>query len=160
MPEESEITMRIILVSPPSGIDFALQKGGGNNYETIQTQRSDGGDLTFEFPVRVKLEESKIPNFLGHFAQGTRDERFVYIDIGTYAGQHTHWSRRLKVPLKSITSEMLAEIESGENRILETKVPGTGRDGGPNCATVKPFAGWKIIENSPQTSPMETNNIA
>jgi Family of unknown function (DUF5990) len=141
MPEESEITMRIILESSPAGIDFALQKGGGNRYETIQTQRSDGGDLIFEFPIRVRLEESKTPNFLGHFAQGTRDERFVYIDIGTYAGQHTHWSRRLKVPLKGITAEMIAEVERGKNLIFETRVAGTGRDGGPNCATVKPFAG-------------------
>jgi Family of unknown function (DUF5990) len=145
MANETEITMRIILESPPAGIDFALQKGGGNNYETIQTQHSDGGDLTFEFPIRVKLEESKTPNFLGHFAQGTREERFVYIDIGTFAGQHTHWSRRLKVPLKRITAEMIVEYESGNNMIFETCVAGTGRDGGPNCATVKPFAGWKIV---------------
>jgi len=29
---------------------------------------------------------------------------------------------------------------------METSIPGTGKDGGPNCATVKPFNGWKIIE--------------
>lgn len=148
MLDETEINLRIILESPPAGIDFALQKGGGKNYQTVQTQQSDGGDLTFEFPIRVKLEESKTPNFLGQFAQGTRDERFVYIDIGTCAGQlNTPWTRRLKVPLKSITSKMIAEIKSCENQILETRVPGTGRDGGPNCATVKPFAGWKIVSH-------------
>jgi hypothetical protein len=145
MAKEIEIHFRIILESPTSGVDFGLQKGGGNNYETIQTQRSNGDDLTFEFPLRVKLADGKTPNFLGHFAQGKRDERFVYIDIGAFAGQHTHWSRRLKVPLKGIMNEMIAEFQRGNGLIFETKVAGTGRDGGPNCATVKPFAGWTIV---------------
>ena len=41
--------------------------------------------------------------------------------------------------------EELDSINGNEKsiRIFETRVPGTGRDGGPNCATVKPFAGWK-----------------
>jgi Family of unknown function (DUF5990) len=146
MPAETEITMRIVLESPPAGIDFALQKGSGTNFECVQKQRSTGGDLTFEFPLRVKLTNGETPNFLGHFAQGKRDERFVYIDIGTIAGQiNTPWSRRLKVPLKGITAEMIVEYERGNDMIFETCVAGTGRDGGPNCATVKPFAGWKIV---------------
>ncbi len=147
MENETEINVKIILESPVAGVDYGLQKGGGNNYETIQTQRSNGGDLSFEFPLRVKLDDGEMPNFLGAFAQGKRDERFVYIDIGIYAGQHTHWSRRLKVPLKGITNEMIAECERGNRLIFETKVAGTGRDGGPNCATVKPFAGWKIASS-------------
>jgi hypothetical protein len=28
--------------------------------------------------------------------------------------------------------------------LFEAIVPGTGKDGGPNCATVKPFAGWRL----------------
>ena len=34
------VKLRIILVSPPPGIDFALQKGSGSDYEPIQKQRS------------------------------------------------------------------------------------------------------------------------
>jgi Family of unknown function (DUF5990) len=41
---------------------------------------------------------------------------------------------------------LLTDFFNGHNKILETKVPGTGRDGGPNCATVKPFEGWNQIE--------------
>ena len=29
--------------------------------------------------------------------------------------------------------------------VLEARVPGTGKDGGPSCATVKPVDGWKLI---------------
>jgi len=34
--------------------------------------------------------------------------------------------------------------------VLQTSVPGKGKDGTPNCATVKPFAGWmvKTAENA------------
>jgi hypothetical protein len=75
----------------------------------------------------------------GPFVQGPRRQRFVYLDIGTYAGQtDSCWSRRLKVPLDGIPPKLIAA--SG---ILEGRVAGTGRDGGPSCATVKDFEGWK-----------------
>ena len=136
---EEEIKLRIILESPPSGIDFGLQEGSGNDYNVVQKQRSSGGDLKFEFTVRVREGKDGQPNLLGPFVQGPSQQRFVYIDIGTYAGQtNTHWSRRLKVPLLGITWELVKK-----GKTLETHVPGTGRDGGPTCATVKPFAGWK-----------------
>ena len=136
---EQELTLVIILESPPPGVDFGLQEGSGNDYQTVQTQRSKHGDLRFEFKVRVREGKDGQPNFLGPFAQGPAPQRFVYIDIGTYAGQkNTPWSRRLKVPLRGITWDQIKKA-----KVLETRVPGTGRDGGPSCATVKPFAGWK-----------------
>ena len=126
--------LRIVLQSPPAGVDFALQKGKGSAYETLQKQRSNGSDLAFEVDVDVKPG----PDFGGPFVQGPKGERFLYIDIGTYAGQaDCTWSRRLKLPLKGITQPM---IDSG--RTLETRVIGTAGDGGPACATPKPFAGW------------------
>ena len=136
--------MRIILEKPTAGVDFGVQEGRGNEYETIQKQRSEGNDLSFEFTVRVKAASKGVPNFLGPIVQGPVGERFVYIDIGTYAGQAgTDWSRRLKIPLRGITSEMI-DKSSGDNFVLETRVPGTGKDGGPTCGTVKPFAGWTV----------------
>jgi Family of unknown function (DUF5990) len=136
---ERELTLRIVLVEPPPGVDFGVQKGRGNAYETVQKQRSKSGDLTFEFNVRVQEGATGLPNFLGPFAQGPPALRFVYLDIGTCAGQtDTPWSRRLKVPLGDISWEMMERAT-----VLEARVPGTGRDGGPTCATVRNFAGWK-----------------
>jgi len=54
---ETEITLQIILVKPTKDVDFGLQKGSGNDYETIQKQRSDGQDLFFKFPVKIKGEK-------------------------------------------------------------------------------------------------------
>jgi uncharacterized protein DUF5990 len=77
----------------------------------------------------------------GPFVQGPARHRFVYVDIGTYAGQaDSYWSRRLKIPLEGIPAEV---IRTGG--VLETRVPGRGRDGGPNCATVKEFKAWKLV---------------
>ncbi len=145
---EHELTLRIVLEKPPAGVDFGVQKGLGSNYETIQKQRSKGGDLSFEFTVRAKVSDKDgSPNFLGPIVQGPTGERFIYIDIGTYAGQTgTGWSRRLKIPLRGITPDMIDRASDGSESLLETKVPGTGKDGGPSCASVKPFPGWRLVE--------------
>ena len=46
----------------------------------------------------------------------------------------------------TITWKDIDQLIANPNLIMETSVPGTGKDGGPNCATVKPFNGWKIIK--------------
>jgi hypothetical protein len=42
-----------------------------------------------------------------------------------------------------ITWEVVDLIRIDSKFILEPTVPGTGRDEGLNCATVRPFDGWK-----------------
>lgn len=142
-----ELTFRIILEKPPAGVDFALQKGKGHNCEIIQKQRSGKGDLHFEFNARAVVpDRGAEPNLLGPFVQGPVGERFVYIGIGASVGQtDTPWSRRLKVPLSGITAVMVSRIHKDPKLVLEAHVPGTAKDGTPTCATVKPFAGWKLI---------------
>lgn len=120
------ITLHITLLAPPPGVDFGLQQGSGAHYQTIGIQRSTGADLTFTCTVPYPLR--------GPLVQGPPAGRFLYIDIGTAAGQFdSPWSRRLKVPLAGLTPDHAA---------YETTIPGCARDGGPNCATPKPFAGW------------------
>jgi|SRR5215217_1825123 len=143
---ERQVTLRVIVERPPGGVDIGVQEGHGNNYKTVQTQRLTKQDLRFEFPIRVKEGKNGEPNFLGAFAQGPATNRFIYLDIGTFAGQtNTQWSRRLKIPLTGITWPMI-ERASDASVIIETRVPGTGRDGGPTCGTVKQFSGWVLSE--------------
>jgi hypothetical protein len=142
---QSEITLQIILIKPTPKVVFGLQKGTGSNYETIQKQIPISNDLSFTFTVKVKGDRSKdpFPKFSGSFVQGPTDNKFVYIDIGTNAGQFDSiWSRRLKIPLTGITWKDIDLLSS--NSMMQTSVSGTGRDGGPNCATVKPFGGWHL----------------
>ena len=65
---------------------------------------------------------------------------FTLISVRVPAKKDTPWSRRLKIPLRGITWNQIKK-----SRHLETRVPGTGKDGCPNCgATVKPFRGLAI----------------
>jgi len=140
-----DLRLRIILTDSPAGVDFGLQSGSGNNYETVQRQLSGQGYLLFTFSVKIKKDKEGQPDFGGPFVQGNKGERFIYIDIGTYAGNtNSIWGRRLKIPLRDIPAETIENVRSDNKLILETRVPGTGRDGGPNCATVKPFGGWHV----------------
>lgn len=140
-----EFTFKIILQKPPADVDYGLQKGSGNNYGIIQKQRSTDIDLIFSFKVIIKNGKNSLPDFYGPMVQGPAGERFVYIGIGTYAGEpDSPWSRRLKIPLRDISSEMIHKLLADPSMILETKVSGTGKDGTPACATVKPFGGWQL----------------
>jgi hypothetical protein len=144
---ERELNLRIIVERPPAGVLYGLQKGGGSNYETVQLVTSKTDDLRFEFSVRVQEGKDGQPNFLGPFSQGPTHARFVYLDIGRCAGQtNTPWTRRLKVPLSGITWDLIEQASKSSVSALETRVAGTGKDGGPSCATVKPFSGWKPAE--------------
>jgi hypothetical protein len=136
MPADPNVTLRVLLLNPPEGVDFAIQQGRGAAYETVQKQRSRGANLEFEFAVAVR--EGPAPALAGPFVQGPPAGRFIYIDVGTYAGQSdTTWSRRIKIPLKGITRNMM-----NSGAVLEARIPGRARDGGPASATVEPEGGW------------------
>jgi hypothetical protein len=143
---KNEINCRIILQKPPAEIDYGLQMGRASKYEVVGRQRAKGDDLTFEFTINTKPGKDSAIDFSGAFVQGPVGGRFIYINIGISAGQiNTRWNRRLKIPLIGITECMINKILDMPS-VLETSVPGTGKDGGPNCATVKPFAGWSVVK--------------
>lgn len=143
---EAELTFRIILKHSPVGVDFGLQKGQGGKYETIQKQRSGAKDLPFTFTVTTKKDKEGNPDFRGPVVQGAVGGRFVYIDIGTYAGQTgTEWARRLKVPLRGLTWAIIKQSAADPSLVFEIQIEGTAKDGGPTCGTVKPFDGWKLV---------------
>lgn len=101
----------------------------------------------FVFEAKVKGDRGKDPSLTGPYVQGPAGGKFVYIDIGTYAGQTgTHWARRLKIPLTGIKWNTVDKLQANAALVLQTAVPGIGKDGGPNCATVKPFDGWAVKE--------------
>jgi len=83
------------------------------------------------------------------FVQGPALGKFIYIDIGTYTGRKASFGARLKIPLTGITWDIVEQIKINPGLILETRGPGTGKNGGPNCATVKPFDGWTIKHQLP-----------
>lgn len=139
-----EITLQIVLSAPPTGVGFCIQEGHGHDVSLYQRQVSETDPLIFNLPVKLKTAKTGEPDFGGPFVQGPAGGRFVYINVGTSAGDlNSPWQRRMKIPLSGISKEMIGQIEMDKSRYLKTTVPGTGKDGTPNCATIKPFSGWR-----------------
>ena len=140
MATKHEIPIRIRVLNPPAGVMTKVQLG--KNELLPPTKVSDDG-LEFDFDVSVDLTETT-PNFLGKYAHGPKDVRFLYVNSGTYAGEaHTLWARRAKISLMSITRKQIDAVIAGKG-VLLAEYNGTGRDGGPTCASVKGIE-WKVV---------------
>jgi hypothetical protein len=137
-----ELKLRLTLVAPPAGVLFSLQDARS---QPVDAAMADGRDLSLDLTVRMD-EGPSGPVWLGPFVRNSERGRFVYFASGAQAGQaETLWSRRGKVMLATLPVELAREaVESG--RRLEARVQGTGRDGGPACATVKLLDGWRAVE--------------
>jgi len=122
--------LRITVVDPPPGIAYALQLGRADLVKPTATTKTR---IWFDFTVEVVAGRLR-----GPAVQGKPGARFVYIGIGSYAGQPgPGW--RAKVSLESITPELL------EAKRLEARFAGTGKNGAPACATVQLLdGGWKV----------------
>jgi hypothetical protein len=143
----TELPLRLILIEPPPLVRYGVQRGKGSAYQVEFAQQPVKGDLTFDFTVKVAEGKDGQPNFLGDFVQGPAGRRFVYIDVGQYAGQHdVGWGRRMIVRLDSISWTLIRKAQAAGKR-LEGSIPGTARDGGPNCATVTLIGGWKVVSD-------------
>jgi hypothetical protein len=129
---------------------LASSNGSGFGYETLFVQQRKEGDVIFDFSLSVAdNRKDGLPGFKGPFAQGPPASRFIYVDVGTCAGQKdTPWSRRMKVPLQGITWALIRQVTSKPGRKLLARIAGTGKDGGPNCATVALLGNWQVIKES------------
>ncbi len=143
-----DIVVRIVLVSPPVGVDYGIQKGTGSDYQTLFLQRPSNprAQIVFDVPITVTERPDGHPSFIGPFVQGKPAERFLYVDIGKYAGQrNTTWARRMKVPIDNITWTLI-EQAAKSGKAIETRIPGTAKDGGPTAAsTAKLQSAWALV---------------
>jgi len=140
--QKHQLRLRITLLAPPVGVDFALQEKGGALHRLT---RSTGRDVVFDFVVDVSRDAAGRSRFLGPMTSGAPAERFVYFNSGTLAGQvQSCWSRRGKVQLMTMTWPLIETALHSPSARLETRVPGTAGDGGPACASVKPPARWTL----------------
>jgi len=104
--------------------------------------------LSFEFTLRTgdPLDDGS-PNFLGEYVQGPRGGRFVFLNSGSRGGDtRSCWDRRAKLSLQTITAAQLDQLASDPSLVLEGRVNGVGRDGGPVCATTPLIGGgWSVV---------------
>jgi len=142
-----EIPIRIVLVRPPKAVQYALQRGRD---EIVSSVRSNGSDLAFDLTLTVSGQlESGAPRFTGPFAQGPAQERFVYITIGTMAGDpQSCWSRRAKIHLSEISWSVVEEAQSTPGSVIAGRFAGTGKKGEPACASMRTVeGGWAVVQS-------------
>ena len=137
-----EIPFRITVTNPLAGVAMIVQKG---KVELLPPNEKSREKLVFDFDMTVDLAGDS-PNFLGKFAQGPKNERFVYVNSGTYAFQHdTLWARRAKLSLMSISKDKIESAIASPGSRFEASINGIGRDGGPVCASVKGVE-WSVVK--------------
>ena len=134
-----QVPIRIVVKRPLPGVAMMIQRG---KFEFLPPVSRSDERFVYEFDITVDTTESR-PNFLGEYSQGPENARFIYVNSGTYADQHSIWGRRAKVSLMDITSKQIQQVISKAETVLETEFEGVGRDGGPTCASVKGIV-WKV----------------
>lgn len=139
-----EITLKVNVTKPLTGVMMQVQEGKDRLLPPCESTRDR---ISFEFPVTVDLSSGQ-PNFLGMFAQGPKDTRFIYVNSGSYAGQvATQWNRRAKISLMKITAAQIREVIHSPGSKLEITIDGVGKDGGPVCASIpSAMIDWRIIK--------------
>jgi Family of unknown function (DUF5990) len=139
-----QIAARIVLVDPPKGVVFALQRG---RYELDSVATATGNSLAFDFTFQVSRGDDGLPRFSGEFVQGPARGKFVYVNSGTSAGQHdSPWTRRAKIGLQSLDWPTLERAASAKSAVVQVRVGGRHKDGGPACATVPLLdGGWTVL---------------
>jgi hypothetical protein len=137
--------MRVLVMDPPPGVRFALQRGRS---ALLEPSSGQPGAWQFDFSLRMgaPLPDGSV-NFLGELAQGPAFDRFVYLNAGTLAGQpDSCWTRRAKLKLASIPRPLVEAALGAPGGVIEARIPGTMGDGGPVCASIKPQAvAWRLV---------------
>lgn len=134
----STITLRLTIADPVAGVAYSLQDKANM---PVEPRVAGGTPISFDVPVTLS-DDSRLT---GPFVRREGpSRRFVYIAIGTSAGQHaSEWSRRAKIDVHDIPADLL--VQAREGRLLEVVLPGRARDGGPACATVRPLQAWRVV---------------
>ena len=128
------VTLRLIIDDPVPGVRYSLQKDD----MPFEPRTAGDGPLAFELPIHLQADGRMTGPFVRR--EGSV-RRFVYIRIGTSAGDHAAaWSRRAKIDIHDIPKALL-----GPDARLEVHLPGRGKDGSPACATVRPVIGWRPV---------------
>lgn len=134
---DTPIILRLTIADPVPGVRYSLQKDDAPHEPVTATE----APLSFDVPVRLADDN----RMLGPFVRREgKERRFIYIRIGTSAGDHaSEWSRRAKIDIHDILPALLERARA--DAVLEVVLPGKGKDGTPACATVRAVEGWKAV---------------
>ena len=111
-------------------VHLGIQRGE----EVIDDVPADRRQATFDASFRVGRKKDGSPNFLGPYAHGPVDDRFVYLSWGVKSKAGFAMFRRLKLRLGHLSWRQIERsMESGEPLRVTLRL--TDAKGGPLCAT-------------------------
>ena len=132
------ITLRLTIADPVAGVAYSLQDKANT---PVEPRLATDAPLSLDTPITL-TDDGRLTGPFVRREGPTR--RFVYIAIGTSAGQHdSAWSRRAKIDIHDISADLLAQARQGH--VLEVVLPGRAKDDGPACATVRPLRTWRAV---------------
>src|SRR5687768_14799012 len=153
---DRELPIRVTVFEPPLGVTFAIQR---SKDELLPPSKVSAKSLVFDLSIRVSQRKSGgAPNVLGPYAQGKPDDRFLYLNSGTMAGQQNScWTRRAKIKTAGINWKLIEQTLATPGAVLEVQIDGLAKDGGPCCATVPLVdGGWRVCSTKPSTQRAKT----
>ena len=139
--DQTEIRARIVIEQPVAQVLHSLQEGDD---KPLDPKRSGSGEaLAFAFPLRIERTAEGAKFFGKQVRREGPVRRFVYVRVGTCAGDRASpWTRRMKIDIHDIDLALIdAAIAGG---VLEGTINGTLPDGSPACATIRPVR-WRAV---------------
>lgn len=137
---DQQITIQLNCIDLP-GVEFdgktAVRLGIQKGKEVVEDVPGNARSVTFKCPFRVeKNADTGKPNLLGPYAQGTPQERFIYLCWGERKGHGWDGFRRAKVHLKDLEWKPVEKALSS-GKPIKAVIKMTDKKGGPLCASVK-----------------------
>ena len=134
----SAITLRLTTADPVPGVAYSLQDKANT---PVKPRIAGDGPISFDVPVTL----SDDGRLTGPFVRREGPlRRFIYIAIGTSAGQHGEWSRRAKIDVHDIPAALLAQAPSCASS-TGVRRPGTPRQPPPGpTASGSGGRGWGV----------------
>jgi hypothetical protein len=136
---QTEVRARIVIERPVAGVMHSLQEDDA----PLDPKVSQAGEpLAFDFPLRIERTADGAKFFGKQVRREGPVRRFVYVRVGTAAGDRASpWTRRMKIDIHDVDPALLdAALVGG---VLEGTLDGTLPDGSPACATIRPVR-WRV----------------
>jgi hypothetical protein len=115
------------------GVRLGIQKGD----TVIEDVLANAEEVSFTVPLRVgRNAKTGRPNFLGPFAQGPADGRFIYLCWGERDDGRWEGFRRAKILLDPLDWGIVGRAANSDTPI-EALVSATDASGGPISATLR-----------------------
>jgi hypothetical protein len=136
---QTEVRARIVIERPVAGVMHSLQEDDA----PLDPKVSQAGEpLAFDFPLRIERTADGAKFFGKQVRREGPVRRFVYVRVGTAAGDRASpWTRRMKIDIHDVDPALLdAALVGG---VLEGTLDGTLPDDSPACATIRPVR-WRV----------------